>query len=237
MIEAAGPQLKLLVAISDWSKAERVVELLRDDVFLHYQCKAEGTANSDILDMFGLGSTDKFVSLGMALATDAKRVLLEFAEAMDLGGKGKGIAFSVPMSGAGMSLCRMLEAHKQEMGGDKMEAPSAKNEMTHDLILTVINRGYSEDLMEAARSAGANGGTVIHAKRAGHDEPSRFLGISAQAEKEIVLILAPRKERNEIMKAISHRCGAKTDAQGITLSLPVDGVFGLSEAIRNEAEA
>ncbi len=236
MIEAAGPHLKLLVAISDWNKADKVAELLRNDVFLHYQCKAEGTANSEILDMFGLGSTDKFVSLCMALATDAKRVLLEFTEAMDLRGKGKGIAFSVPISGAGMSLCRILEAHRQEMGGDEMEAPAIKNELTHDLIMTVINRGYSEDLMEAARSAGANGGTVIHAKRAGHDEPSRFLGISAQAEKEIVLILAPRKERNEIMKAISLRCGAKTEAQGVMVSLPVDGVYGLAEAIRQEEE-
>ncbi len=50
------------------------------------------------------------------------------------------------------------------------------------------------------------------------------------------MILAPRKERNEIMKAISQRCGAKTEAQGITLSLPVDGVFGLSEAIKEKTE-
>ncbi len=237
MIEAAGPHLKLLVAISDWSKADNVVELLRHDVLLHYQCKAEGTANSDILDMFGLGSTDKFVSFCMTLATDANRLLAELAEAMSLNGKGKGIAFSVPISGAGMSLHRMLEAFGKEMGENEVETPAVKNDLTHDLIMAVINRGYSDELMEAARSAGASGGTIIHAKHTGHDGPSRFLGICAQAEKEIVMILAPRKERNEIMKAISHRCGAKTEAQGITLSLPVDGVFGLSEAINNNSEA
>lgn len=232
MAETAEQQLKLLVAISDWNRAQKVVELLRGDVFLHYQFKAEGTANSDILDMFGLGSTDKFVSFCLALATDAERILLEFTEAMDLQHKGKGIAFSIPMSGAGMALHRMLEAHKHDFGGISMEAPPeapvAKTETAHDLIMAVVNRGYSEELMDAARSAGAKGGTLVHAKRADHDGPSKFLGICAQAEKEIVMILAPRKDRTEIMKAISQRCGPKSEAQGMTFSLPVDGVYGIA---------
>ena len=40
-------------------------------------------------------------------------------------------------------------------------------ESAYEMIIAVANQGYIEPIMEAARSAGAGGGTVIHAKGTG----------------------------------------------------------------------
>ena len=60
-----------------------------------------------------------------------------------------------------------------------------------ELIITIINRGFSEDVVDAAKSAGAQGGTVLHARGTGVHEAEKFFGISIQPEKEMVLTLVP----------------------------------------------
>lgn len=111
---------------------------------------------------------------------------------------------------------------------EKMESGLEKPaDAAHDLILSVINLGYSDELMDAAREAGARGGTIVHARRSGPDDAVKFFGISLQAEKEVVAILTERGKRNAIMKAISHSCGLTTEAAGIVFSVPVDGIAGL----------
>jgi len=230
MTEAAGPLLKLLVAVSDWERAGKFTELLRNDALLHYQLKGEGTASSEILDMFGIGRSDKFISFCLIPAERTRRAQAIVAAQFKMNDKGKGIVFTMPISSAGVTLHRIFEEYKSKAGETgSMESIVPKQETAYELIMTVINKGYSSELMEAAQSAGAGGGTVFHAKRAGAEEPTRFLGIHVQAEKEVVLILAPRGDRTEIMKAISLRCGIKTEARGITLSLPVDSAYGLHD--------
>ena len=80
--------------------------------------------------------------------------------------------------------------------------------------------------MDAARSAGASGGTVIHAKGTGTDEAGRFFKVSIASEKEIVLILSRTGEKAEIMSAILRQAGPGTDAGAIVFSLPVTDVAG-----------
>ena len=82
--------------------------------------------------------------------------------------------------------------------------------------------------MEAARGAGAGGGTVVRAKGTG-SEIAKFFGVSISEEKEMVYIVASRKGRDNIMRAIMEKAGGKTDAHGIIFSLPVDGVIGIRQ--------
>lgn len=79
---------------------------------------------------------------------------------------------------------------------------SAGKTMRHELILTIINRGYADLVMDAAKNAGASGGTIVHARGTGIHEAEKFFGIIVQPEKEIVLILTEREKKNEIMTAI-----------------------------------
>jgi len=96
--------------------------------------------------------------------------------------------------------------------------------------MVTINQGYSDELMAAAKGAGAMGGTVLHARRVGSDEPLKRWGISIQEEKEIVFILTTKDKKKEIMKAICDNCGLNTEMQGMVTAIPVDAVAGLRDA-------
>jgi nitrogen regulatory protein PII len=112
----------------------------------------------------------------------------------------------------------------QENKGVSME----NNAITHDLIVAAVNHGYSDELMNTAREAGASGGTVINARGQAHEGAVKFFGIPVQAEKELILILTSREKKVPLMKAICEAHGINSSAQGIIFSLPVDNVMGLS---------
>ena len=96
-----------------------------------------------------------------------------------------------------------------------------------ELIIVIANQGWSEPVMDAARSAGAGGGTVIHARGTGMQKAERFLGISLASEKEIIFIVTASSGKHAIMKAIMEQAGPETPAQAIAFSLPVSETAGL----------
>ena len=95
----------------------------------------------------------------------------------------------------------------------------------YELLLVIANQGYTGTIMDAARAAGAGGGTVIHAKGTGMEGAAKFLGVELVNEKELVLIVARTPEKNRIMKAIMD--GADKKAGAIVFSLPVTDTAGL----------
>jgi nitrogen regulatory protein PII len=95
------------------------------------------------------------------------------------------------------------------------------------MILTVVNRGFADEAMDAAREAGATGGTIVHAKGTGDGDDTKFYGITIQHEKDMLLILTSACDRKAIMQAVSARVGIQTPGQGVVFSLPVSGAVGL----------
>ena len=104
-------------------------------------------------------------------------------------------------------------------------------ESKYSMIMSFVNQGFSDDVMSAAKPAGASGGTVFHSRRVENEQTLQFWGISIQPEREIVLILAPKENKTAIMRAISEKCGVGSDAHGVVISLPVDDVAGLNKDI------
>lgn len=98
---------------------------------------------------------------------------------------------------------------------------------THELVVVIINEGCSDMVMAAARPAGATGGTVLAGKGTGARESEKFLGISLANEKDVVLIVAEKQKKANIMKAIMEKAGPGTPAAAICFSLPVTAVEGL----------
>ncbi len=94
-------------------------------------------------------------------------------------------------------------------------------------ILAIVNNGFSEEAMEAARACGAKGGTVLHGRGTISKEAEKIFNITIQPEKEIVMILAKSEEIDGILKGLYHAIGTSTDAQGIAFAIPVDEVVGL----------
>ena len=81
--------------------------------------------------------------------------------------------------------------------------------------------------MDAARAAGARGGTLMHSRSIGSEEATNVWGLGVHEEKELVLILADHEMKVGIMRAISERCGMHSEAEGLVLSLPIDSVMGI----------
>ena len=97
-----------------------------------------------------------------------------------------------------------------------------------ELIVTIVGRGFSDLVMDAARKAGASGGTILHGRGTGVHEAAQFFGVAIQPEKELVLILTEREKKNDIMTAICKHADLKVAGNGICFSLPVDQVMGLT---------
>ncbi len=96
------------------------------------------------------------------------------------------------------------------------------------VIICIVNAGFSEVAMEAARKVGARGGTIMHGRGTAAKEAEKIFNITIQPEKEIIMILATSQIKDNIMKALYDYVGVNTAAQGIAFSLPVDDVVGIS---------
>ncbi|MBU9735589.1 P-II family nitrogen regulator [Diplocloster agilis] len=184
----------------------------------------KGTANSEMLDYFGLEDSEKAVIFGVV--TDSVWLTLKkgLQSKLQIDIPGTGIAFTIPLSSIGgkRELLFLTENQAYEKG-----AESTLTGCTHDLLLVIANQGYSELVMEAARSAGAAGGTIIHAKGTGMEQAEKFLGVSLASEKEMIFIITKTEEKNQIMQAVMRQAGMQSKAKSIVISLPVTSTAGL----------
>jgi len=94
-------------------------------------------------------------------------------------------------------------------------------------ILAIVNNGFSEEAMEAARACGARGGTVLHGRGTISKDAEKFFNITIQPEKEIVMILTKSEQTDAILKGLYNAIGTSSAAQGIIFALPVDETVGL----------
>ena len=98
----------------------------------------------------------------------------------------------------------------------------------HEVITCIVNSGFSESVMDAARKLGARGGTVIRARGTANLEAEKLYGIAIQPDKEIVMILVDSSLKNDILHALYKEVGLNTPGQGIAFAMPVEDAVGLS---------
>lgn len=177
-----------------------------------------GTATTEILDYLGLEATEKAVL--MCMAPPSPQLVRRAAKELWLDIPGRGILMTVPVSSIGGAAARdyLLQQEAEE---------SMEQKLTHELLVVITNQGCTDQVMDAARSAGATGGTSLHAKGTGTELARKFFGVSIAAEKELVFIVTRTETRREIMKAVMTQAGMQTKAQSLVFSLPVSGIAGL----------
>ena len=100
---------------------------------------------------------------------------------------------------------------------------------SHQAIFCIVNSGYSEAVMDAAKKFGARGGTVLSGRGTANPEAEKMFGITVEPEKEIVMILVSAELKDRILSALYDEVGLNSPGQGIAFALPVDNVVGLSE--------
>ena len=238
-------ELKLAFFICDWNRANIISDVFAEKkIGFHFIIKASGTASSEILDLLGLGAGDKAVVTCLEKPGMAPVLLKEVRERLGSRGPGVGIAFTIPLSGINSPILRVFRQPPEEAGAAPQEdtfgnppgnygrfnsGNDRRNPQwsSHSMILSVINRDYTDELMNAARKAGATGGTVINARSQTRGGGVKYFDIFVQEERELVIILAGRGKKDAIMQEINEVCGITSKAQGIVVSLPVDSVMSL----------
>ena len=184
----------------------------------------QGTASGDILDYLGLESTEKAVIFSVLEEERWSGIKKDLRQKLQIDAPGEGIAFLVPLSSIGGKKTLQFLTANQEF---QKEEESVLKDTVYELIIAIANQGYIELVMDAARGAGAYGGTVIHAKGTGMEQAEKFMGVSLAAEKEMIFIVAKKEQKNLIMKAVMEQAGLTTKAKAVVFSLPVTDTAGL----------
>ena len=185
----------------------------------------EGTAGKKLLDLLGLEETEKALYYVMTTRPRAKRLMTAMIHELGLEIPGHGVVFTVPMGSIGGASSLDYFTHGQNIIlGEVKEMP---NQYLYELIIAIANRGHVDTVMDAARSAGAMGGTVLHAKGTNPFGENKFFGMSIADEKEMIMILSAAGQKTAIMRAIMDQAGVHSPAHTVMFTLPVENVAGL----------
>lgn len=222
--------LRMILSITRAEDEKRVVEVFNEyHIPICFETRAKGTAPSELLDAFGLGGTTRVITVGFLPRFLVPETFEAINRKLNYRRRGTGVALTVPLTGLQGAILKILNDETREELTKAMEK-DAKEMQEHNayaLVWVSVNPGYSDAVVDAARAAGARGGTVLKGRRRNSESVTRFLGISMQEEQDFVMIVLPREKKTEVMNAVSTACGLKTEAHGIVVSLPVDEVMGL----------
>ena len=217
--------LFLMTTIVDRKVAKKYSELYKEnEQHVMFVTLGSGTAANEILDYLGLENTEKAVIFSVQEESAWEKTKKQLQQKLKIDAPGGGIAFTIPLSSVGgkKTLQFLLEGQDYQK-----EEESTLKDTVHELIVVIADQGNSELIMDAARGAGAYGGTVIHAKGTGMEQAEKFMGVSLAAEKEMIFIVTKKEQKNEIMKAIMEKAGLDSWAKSIVFSLPVTDTAGL----------
>ena len=155
-----------------------------------------GTASNGVLQLLGLGDTSKdivYIILEEEKCEAARAAIISASEAK----KHFGVMFTLEV-GSFVKAGNIKENEVSETKGGRSMAAG-----TYQMINVIVNKGYAEDAMEAARKAGAGGGTIIGARGTAREDDAAFFGMKIVPEKEMLMILVPAEKKADIVAAIT----------------------------------
>ena len=218
-------RIVMLFSIMGRGKGKKYMDMLTEKgISFHIQMTARGTAPSEMMDILGLGNTDKDVIVSYA----TEQICSSYVEALT-----KNVGATAGYGG--LMMCFRLSAinrltseiinrstpDSEEKGVTKKMANTHKQQ----LILVTVNQGFTGQVMQTAKKAGAMGGTILRARLASADKLEQYGDIAAQEEKEVIAILAPESTAAKIMEEVNKEHGFHTNARGIITALPVDKAY------------
>ena len=230
-------ELYLLTTITDRKRLPRFVTLYQTQgIPTGLIALGHGTATGEMSSLF-LDRSEKAVCFSVVTGTFWKRAKRLLRSSLQIDVPGVGVAFVVPLSSIGgrRELAFFTEGQDFVRGEESVMRGTER-----ELMVIISEQGYNDMVMDAAREAGAHGGTVIHARGTGMERAERFLGISLTSEKDMTFIVSRTREKDRIMQSVMLKAGMETPAKSIIFSLPVADTAGLrllDEEESSEAEA
>ena len=155
-----------------------------------------GTASNGVLQLLGLGDTSKdivYIILEEKKCENVKAAIVQASESK----KHFGVLFTLNVG----SFVKAGSNKSDVISESKGEETMADN--TYQMINVIVNKGYAEDAMAAARKAGAGGGTIISARGTAKEGDAAFFGMTIVPEKDMLMILVPSDKKDAIVNAIT----------------------------------
>lgn len=217
---------KLLVSVVGRNHGEVVVETSKKagarggTVIL-----ARGTAENRILQMLCLGDLEKDLVLTLASGREMPAIVAALRDNARLAAKAPGIGFVINVPGMLRHILPLPGNASPEHFNPATTGDFMSEQASHELISVIVNAGYADDVMLAARKAGARGGTVIHARGTGREEDVKFFGITIVPEKELLMILAEKQTAPAILEAIRRTPCLNEPGIGIAFCTEVESFF------------
>lgn len=184
----------------------------------------EGTAQKKTLDLLGVEKTEKVMLSAVVSGGLSAALPRGLMRAMQIDVPGNGIAITIPLQSAANAASLQYLTKGQDIPQKEVKE---MEEPRFSLVVTIAQRGRTDSVMEAARSAGAGGGTIIHAKGVNQNNANHFFGMSIASEQELVYIVVKKQDERKVMRAINERAGGKDSGISAVFSLPVNQVVGL----------
>ena len=213
--------MNFVISIVNTAMAPRMNAIMQSlEMPLSIELLGRGTATKSVLDLLGLSAREYHIIMTIADRERTERLIDEARRNLYIDAPGQGIIVATPIKsvGGGKTLANLS-------GGRPAEGAPDIN-YNYEIVLVIANEGHTDTVMEAAREAGARGGTVLHGKGTGSQESAKFFGVSIASEKEVVLIVAKSSEKAAIMKSVIDKAGTQTAAGAVVMSLPVSAVAG-----------
>lgn len=213
--------MKLLFTITGLNFEKRYKKIYKNyKLPFVLSCNAFGSASSSMMSYFELEDTKKVIMLSIISDDLLDDILLDVNKITNE--PGSGIAFSTPISGGPKYLVDLVK--DSDAGDEKLV-----KKCDYSLIITIATTGYAQMVMDVVKKCGGNGGTLVNGRGLGSNEAVKFLGVSIEPEKDIILNVVKDEIKNKVMEAIIEVCGINTPGKGVCFSLPIDKVAGFSE--------
>ncbi len=199
-----------------------------------YAISCNGTVHKRTLDLLGIERTEKTMLVTITDGSSLQKLTRALTAEMKIDLPDRGVAMAVPLASVGGA--QTLGYFTDEQIDNTKEIEDMCSD--YELIVAIYERGFTDMVMDAARSAGAGGGTTIKARGTGAKAAEKFFGISLASEKEIVFIVSDVHKKKDIMRAIMHEAGVNTEAHALVFSLPVSETAGFrfADTVEKEAE-
>ncbi len=217
-------KLMMLISIVQRDSGQKLIKNLKSkDIKLHFQSVGFGTAPTEMMDIFGLGTNAKDIVISIGAESTIKNMMADFGSNFASYSQYGGLMIVLKMSAASRLVTEILHHNltENEIKGDG----AMKNEHHNNLILISVNNGYADPVMETAKKAGATGGTIIKGRLADAEQLIELGQMEASEEREIICILAPSAVSHKIMEEVNQSFGISTEANGILCAVPTEKAY------------
>lgn len=223
-------RVKILVSIINKADQEKLTETLNQyATAMHFSGIGHGTARSHHRSYFGIDDVEKRVTFSLIPSYLEHTLLNAIGRELKLYLLGKGIAFTMPLSGISNIIEEPILDTPDRETAKSTKSPVSKKEKSsmHELVIAVVNEKYSDAAVDAARSAGATGATVFHTRSVDNAKIEQAMGASIPEETDSIFLLTTKEYKLKIMEAIRDSAGLKTEGSAVIFSLPVDDLVGI----------